>query len=61
MWLEFGRLELECGDFRNAQLVLLSGLAYHPQSDLLLQKLLRVDEAHYELLPGAIRMKKPRL
>ena len=24
-------------------------------------KLLRVDEAHYELLPGAVRMKKPRL
>ena len=22
---------------------------------------LRVDEAHYELLPGAVRMKKPRL
>ena len=44
VWLEFGRLELECGDFRSAQLVLLSGLAYHPQSDLLLQKLLRVDE-----------------
>lgn len=44
VWLEFGRLELECGDFRSAQRVLLSGLAYHPQSDLLLQKLLRVDE-----------------
>ena len=43
-WIEFYRMEIECGEYLSAHLILKSALAYHPKNELLLQKLIRVDE-----------------
>ena len=44
VWIEFYRMEIECGEYLSAHLILKSALAYHPKNELLLQKLIRVDE-----------------
>ena len=44
LWIEFYRMEIECGEYLSAHLILKSALAYHPKNELLLQKLIRVDE-----------------
>ena len=44
VWIEFYRMEIECGEYLSAHLILKSALAYHPKNELLLQKLIKVDE-----------------
>ena len=44
LWIEFYRMEIECGEYLSAHLILKSALAYHPKNELLLQKLIKVDE-----------------
>ena len=44
VWLEFTRLEMECGEYRNARIVLETASSQHPHNELLLQKRLRVEE-----------------
>ena len=44
IWLEFTRLEMECGEYVNASHVLEAALSYHQHNELLLQKKLRVEE-----------------
>ena len=44
VWMEFCRLEMECGEYGNARVVLETASSLHPHSELLLQKRLRVEE-----------------
>ena len=44
VWLEFCRLEMECGEYSNARVVLETASTQHPNNELLLQKRLRVEE-----------------
>ena len=44
VWLEFCRLEMECGDYLKARCVLETACAQHPHNEVLLQKRLRVEE-----------------
>ena len=44
VWLEFCRLEMECGEYKNARVVLEAACEQHPHNELLLQKRLRVEE-----------------
>lgn len=44
VWLEFTRLEMECGEYKNARVVLDTASRQHPHNELLLQKRLRVEE-----------------
>lgn len=44
VWIEFYRMEIECGEYLSAHLILKSALVYHPKNELLLQKLIKVDE-----------------
>lgn len=44
VWLEFCRLEMECGEYTNARVVLETASTQHPNNELLLQKRLRVEE-----------------
>ena len=44
VWLEFCRLEMECGEYKNARVVLMTASSQHPHNELLLQKRLRVEE-----------------
>ena len=44
VWLEFCRLEMECGEYKNSRIVLMTACTQHPHNELLLQKRLRVEE-----------------
>lgn len=44
VWLEFCRLEMECGEYVKARIVLETANTQHPHNELLLQKRLRVEE-----------------
>lgn len=44
VWLEFCRLEMECGDYLKARCVLETACSLHPRNEVLLQKRLRVEE-----------------
>ena len=51
IWLEFTRLEMECGEYQNASHVLESALTQHQHNELLLQKKIRVEERLNHIKP----------
>lgn len=51
IWLEFTRLEMECGEYHNAAIVLNAALLQHKHNELLLQKKIRVEERLRRIKP----------
>lgn len=51
IWLEFTRLEMECGEYNNAAMVLDAALLQHNHNELLLQKKIRVEERLNHIKP----------
>lgn len=43
-WIEFVRLEMECGEYRNAREVVTAALVGHSRNEMLYQKKLRIEE-----------------
>ena len=49
IWLEFARLEMECGEYENARHILAASLIQIPSHEALLQKSLKVEERLFNL------------